>query len=262
MRLRSLIVTLAASAALATPAMAQGHPDRATDAESRVHGGLHAPPMPPMPSAAVPGADNRPEWRGHHQAPQQQGGYPQGGYGADYSRQQADYARQREDWLRECRRRHTRSGLGGAAVGGVIGGLAGSGIAGRGNRTTGAVVGAVVGAVAGAAVEHGSSRGRAQDECEAWLAQYSQPAPGYAQGGYGHYGHAPQGYAGYAPQGYVGYAVPMMMVPVAQQGRQCKETVVTTYEYVDVPARRRVINRRPVVRDKRVRMVPDKRTAM
>lgn len=254
MRFRSLQLTLAATAALATPAMAQGSPDPVTDAAGRVYGGPPAPPLPPMPSAAVPGADNRPEWRGHHQAPQQQGGYPQGGYGADYARQQADYGQQREDWLRECRRRHTSSGLGGAAVGGVIGGLAGSGIAGRGNRTTGAVVGAVVGAVAGAAVERGSSRGRAQDECEAWLAQYSQPAPGYAHGGYGQYG--------YAPQGYAGYAVPMMMVPVAQQGRQCKETVVTTYEYVDGPVRRRVIHRRPVVHDKRVRMVPDKRTAM
>lgn len=259
MRLRSFILGLAALAALAAPAMAQDHQHPVADAAGRVYGGPSAPPLPQqMPPMA--GMDQRPEWRGgNDQRGYPQSNYPQGGYGADYSRQQADYGSQREDWLRECRRRHTSSGLGGAAVGGVIGGLAGSGIAGRGNRTTGAVVGAVVGAVAGAAVERGSSRGRAQDECEAWLAQYSQPAPGYvhgsyAQGGYGQYG--------YAPQGYAGYAVPMMMVPVAQQGRQCKETVVTTYEYVDVPVRRRVIHRRPAVHDKRVRMVPDKRTAM
>lgn len=250
MRIRYSLLALAATAALAAPAAAQGQTDPVTDAEGRVYGGPPAPPLPPMPpmSHAAPGAmpggpDMRPEWRS---------AYPQGGYNADHARYAADYDRQREEWLRECRSRHTSSGLGGAAVGGVIGGIAGSGIAGRGNRTAGAVVGAVAGAVAGAAIERGSSRGRVNDECEAWLAQYSQPAYGHGGPGYG-YGQPAYGYA---------YAVPMMMVPVAQQGRQCREVV--TYEYVDVPVRRRVIHRRPapVVRDKRLPMTPTKRVPM
>ena len=253
MRLSHLALTLAASAALTAPALAQNVPGPVTDAEGRVYGGPPAPPLPPMPQAAPgaipPAPDMRPAWQGYPQ-----GGYPQGGYNAEYARRSADYERQREDWLQECRRRHTSSGLGGAAVGGVIGGIAGSGIAGRGNRTAGAVIGAVTGAVAGAAIERGSSNRRVQDECEAWLAQYSQPAYGYGYGqpGYG-YGYPAYGYA---------YAVPMMMVPVAQQNRNCREVV--TYEYVDVPIRRRVIHRRPapVVHDKRVRMVPDKRLPM
>ncbi len=158
MRIRYSLLALAATAALAAPAAAQGQTDPVTDAEGRVYGGPPTPPLPPMPpmSHAAPGTmpggpDMRPEWRGS---------YPQGGYNADHARYAAEYDRQREEWLRECRRRHTSSGLGGAAVGGVIGGIAGSGIAGRGNRTAGAVVGAVAGAVAGAAIERGSSRGR------------------------------------------------------------------------------------------------------
>jgi hypothetical protein len=254
MRIRYSLLALAATAALAAPAAAQGQTDPVTDAEGRVFGGPPAAPLPPMPpmSHGAPGSmpggpDMRPEWRSDSHS-----SYPQGGYNADHARYAADYDRQREEWLRECRHRHTSSGLGGAAVGGVIGGIAGSGIAGRGNRTAGAVVGAVAGAVAGAAIERGSSRGRVNDECEAWLAQYSQPAYGHGAPGYGH---------GYPAYGYA-HAVPMMMVPVAQQGRQCREVV--TYEYVDVPVRRRVIHRRPapVVRDKRLPMTPTKRVPM
>ncbi|MFC3441131.1 RcnB family protein [Sphingobium rhizovicinum] len=45
------------------------------------------------------------------------------------------------------------NGLGGAAIGAVVGGVAGNRIAGRGNRTAGTLIGAGVGAVAGMAID-------------------------------------------------------------------------------------------------------------
>lgn len=193
--------------------------------------------LPPHPSSLPPIPDTRPVWK----------------EGAAHQASGPD-ARAREDWLAECRRRHEREdrGLGGAAIGGVVGGLLGNRIAGRGDRTVGTIAGAAVGAVAGAAIDRAEDRNRPRDWCESYLddyyARYAQP--------YGHPGYG-QAY-GYA------YAVPMMMVPVAQQVRpkqECREEV--TYEYVDVPVRQRRIHRpapRPVP-DKRVRVAPSKRVA-
>lgn len=45
------------------------------------------------------------------------------------------------------------NGLGGAAIGAVVGGVAGNRIAGRGNRTAGTLIGAGVGAIAGMAID-------------------------------------------------------------------------------------------------------------
>ncbi len=58
--------------------------------------------------------------------------------------------------------------VGGAVVGGLVGGVAGNRIAGRGNRTEGTIIGAGVGAVAGAAIGNAADRQR----CEAWRAGY------------------------------------------------------------------------------------------
>ncbi len=166
---------------------------------------------------------------------------------------------QREAWLTECRRRLSDNGVGGAVIGGLIGGVAGHEIAGHGDRVLGTVAGAAVGAVAGAAIDKAEDRGRNRDRCEAMLQGY-----GPQQQGYGY---------GYPAYGY-GYAVPMMMVPVmmvqpqAAPKRECKEVVTTEYvtTYVTVPGRVRYIKPRPqykrvpvTVPDKRVRMVPDKR---
>ncbi|MBU1257116.1 MAG: RcnB family protein [Alphaproteobacteria bacterium] len=49
--------------------------------------------------------------------------------------------------------RRPDNGLGGAAIGAVVGGVAGNRIAGRGNRTAGTLIGAGVGAVAGAMID-------------------------------------------------------------------------------------------------------------
>jgi Glycine zipper 2TM domain len=237
MRFRRLAMTIAATAALSAPALAQNHPAPVTDAEGRVFDAAPVPPspMPPMGRAVDP----RPQWRGQDQAP----AYDRRAYGADY-------ARQRDQWLAECRSRHADNGVGGALIGGVVGGLAGNRIAGRHDRTLGTVAGAAVGAIAGAVIDKSEDRGRIRDECEAWLDQYSQSAQGYGQQGYG-----------YPAYGY-SYGVAMMMVPVMQQRRPCRETIVTE-EWVTVPARHRYIpQRRHIYYDKRVRMVPDKRIPM
>ncbi|HUD93379.1 MAG TPA: RcnB family protein [Sphingobium sp.] len=65
----------------------------------------------------------------------------EGGYGLD-----GDY----DDRYGVSRR---DDGVGGAAIGAVVGGVAGNRIAGRGNRTAGTLIGAGVGAVAGMAID-------------------------------------------------------------------------------------------------------------
>lgn len=67
----------------------------------------------------------------------------EGGYGPD-----GDYD---DGYYADAPRRD--NGVGGAAIGAVVGGVAGNRIAGRGNRTVGTIVGAGVGAVAGAAID-------------------------------------------------------------------------------------------------------------
>jgi uncharacterized protein YcfJ len=199
----------------------------------------HDSPVAPPSVPVVP--DSRPDWKGPMPPYAPQGYAPQA-----YVPPVVD-PRAREDWLRECRRRTSSrdDGVGGALIGGAIGGLAGNRIAGHGHRTVGTVAGAAVGAVAGAAIDRAEDRGRERDWCETYLddyyARYSQPAA--------------YGYPGAAGQGYVqGYAVPMMMVPVQRtRACRCEEEVV---EDRPAPHRRHIPRRAP---DKRIRVIPDKR---
>ena len=197
-----------------------------------------------------------------HNMPMPQGmpqGMPMPPEGARGGWDRGGWDQQRDAWLAECRHRLSDNGVGGAVIGGLIGGVAGHEIAGRGDKVLGTVAGAAVGAVAGAAIDKAEDRGRNRDRCEAMLQGY-----GGQQQGYGY---------GYPAYGY-GYAVPMMMVPVMMvqapvaPKRECKEVVTTEYvtEYVTVPVRHRYIKPRPqykrvpvTVPDKRVRMSPDKR---
>ena len=129
---------------------------------------------------------------------------------------------QRAWWISECQRRMSYSygrrerrvyrdnGLGGALIGGALGGIAGNRIAGRGNRTEGTVIGAAAGAVLGAAIDKAEDRGRYRDDryaddggyCENYLSAYESGAFGYGHQGYvvayaqptihrshGHHGH-------------------------------------------------------------------------
>ncbi len=125
----------------------------------------------------------------------------------------------RNNWLADCREKLSRrdNGLGGALLGGLVGGAAGYGIAGKRHRTVGTVAGAAVGAAAGMAIDKAEDRG-SRDECEAYLADYeARYSHGYA--GYGYGGYA-QGYPAY---GYGGGCcapmTPMMMVPVIRMAR-------------------------------------------
>ena len=208
-----------ASLVLAGPVLAHEVPD-----EAPAHPG-HAYPGPAYPGAAYPGPRMDPEAR--------------------------------DAWLADCRRElgKGKSVAGGTLLGGLVGGVAGNRIAGRGNRTVGTIAGAAIGAGAGMMIDHASDRSRTRDECEAYLedyeARYSHsgaPGYGYGQGGYG-YGYPAYGYGG-------GCCQPMMMVPVMMMPRaepECTETVEYVYEDVPVrPARR-------VVPQKRVKFVPDKR---
>ncbi len=91
--------------------------------------------------------------------------------------------------------------VGGAVVGGLVGGIAGNRIAGRGNRTEGTIIGAGVGAIAGGAIGNAADRQR----CEAWRAEYQ------GRGGVRRVMPRRSGYPGY---GY-GYAYPAYYYPAA-----------------------------------------------
>ena len=85
-------------------------------------------------------------------------------------------------------------GVTGAAIGAMLGGVAGNGIAGRGNRTGGTLIGAGIGGLLGLAAEKANNRCRQyrQGEAEPQLHSYAQPQPQTAydsgwQGGYYYY---------------------------------------------------------------------------
>ncbi|MDM7930141.1 RcnB family protein [Blastomonas fulva] len=153
----------------------------------------------------------------------------QGGYGVNYGQPPiapppafaGDYD---PAFLEACRR---DSGLGGAAIGAAVGGLAGNRVAGRGNRTGGTLIGAGVGAVAGIVIDKAEDRER----CRRLLAQQGAgypPAPG--QGGYP---PPPPGYYYYYPPPIV------TTVTITPAACNCTEEVVVT-ETVPVRHRPRV----------------------
>jgi Nickel/cobalt transporter regulator/Glycine zipper 2TM domain len=157
---------------------------------------------------------------------------------------------------RICRR---DDGVGGAAIGGVLGGIAGNRIGGRGDRTAGTLIGAGIGAVAGAAIDQAEDKRQCNDYLRRVEAQRrsAPPAPGYG-GGYS-YPPAPQSYpqAYYPPQG--GYYYPpaaaapqITVINIPGNGGGTTTTTTTTtktyYETVVVKrpvARKRVHKPRP-----------------
>lgn len=87
--------------------------------------------------------------------------YDDGAYddGADYYADGSD-----DGYAPEPRDRARRDdGVGGAVIGGVVGGVASNAIAGRGDKLGGTLLGAGVGAVAGAAIDRAEDRGRHHD---------------------------------------------------------------------------------------------------
>lgn len=136
-------------------------------------------------------------------------------------------------FLEACRR---DSGLGGAAIGAGIGGLAGNRIAGRGNRTGGTLIGTGVGAIAGMVIDKAEDRER----CKRLLAQH----------GAGYPPPPPQGLpVGYPPPppGYYYYYPPPIVTTVTITPGTDTEEVVTTHA---APVRHRA----KVYRGKNVRV--------
>lgn len=91
-----------------------------------------------------------------------------------------------------CRRDQVQRGTGGALIGGGLGALAGSSIAGRGAKTEGAVLGGLLGAVVGANV------GKAGAAC---ATPYDPSSPDYRGPASAYH----DGYRGYQEPGYYGY---------------------------------------------------------
>lgn len=221
---RRLTIAALALCTIATPALAgHGHPAPAYPA------GAAAGPVyyPPMMGAPWPTTVMAQPVQGYPQ------GYPQSypqGYPAPDPRWQEMNDR--------CAKVYGDKGVGGALIGGALGGIVGNRVA-KGDRLLGTVVGGVAGAVAGTVIDKAEDRSLRR-ECDDYFASVQQG--GYPAGGYPGYG-----YPG-APYGYV-------MVPVMIQPQQpCVETTVVTEKWVDVPVRRRAAPRRaPVVREKRVK---------
>lgn len=138
---------------------------------------------------------------GYEDASQQSGydaGYASGGYYQDGGYAYDGY----QNGVRYDDRGRRESGIGGALIGGAVGAVAGSAIAGRGNRLGGALIGGGVGALAGQAIDKAEDRGR-RYPAPGYGAGYAPPPPagyygghagGHASGGYqqGYYGGAPQ----------------------------------------------------------------------
>lgn len=241
---RLTIAALALSAA-AAPALAGEHrqPNGAgvSYGSGPVGGPVYYPPMagPPYPTVVMAQPMNGAV---PHQAYPQQA-YPQNWQGYPPVAQQG-YPALDPRWAEmndRCAKVYGDRHVGGTALGGVVGGVAGNRIAGRGNRVLGTVVGGVVGAIAGNMIDKGEDK-NLRRECDDYFA--SLPP----QGGYPN--AYPGAYPGYPPAPY-GY----MWVPVVAGPQQpCVETTVVTEKWVSAPARHRVIHKRPkVIREKRVK---------
>ena len=110
-----------------------------------------------------------------------------GGYSDEDRRYDRDYAARYSAWAsRYCVDRRNNNIAAGAIIGGVLGALAGSGIAGHHERGEGAVVGGVLGAGAGAAIGASSSSAYgcppgyvASRGAPAFYYGYEPPAPGW-----------------------------------------------------------------------------------
>jgi hypothetical protein len=148
-----------------------------------VKGPGHAAPAPPHHAVPAPPHHVMPSSAPHHSgAPYPEPDYDDGGY--DVPRGYENYER--------CLK---SNGLKGAAIGALLGGVAGNRIAGRGNRTGGTLAGAGIGGLLGVAVEKAGNkcshhRPRAPRPHAAY--PYPYPQPGYGAGWHGGYYYYPQ----------------------------------------------------------------------
>lgn len=179
-----------------------------------------------------------------------------GGYG--YTTSNYD-AREREDYYavpsgyENYERCLKSNGVKGAAIGALLGGVAGNRIAGRGNRTGGALLGAGIGGLLGVAVEKAHNNCRQHDPRNvrppvyAYAPQqqgyyYAQPQQLYyyapAQPAYG---AATQGGYYYYPQQSAPAVTPVTMAPVTTSVTTVTEEVY--YENVRTAPRKKVVRK-------------------
>ncbi len=185
------------------------------------------------------------------------------------------------DWRRDVRRdgrdgrydrrtdRRGGSGVGGAIAGAVVGGVAGNVIAGRGNRLPGTIIGGGLGAIAGAAIDRGGQRrgddGYRDGDYDRGPGDYDRgdyDRGDYDRGGdrdgrgyrrddrYGgggwssgpHWFGGSQG--GVYSYGYGGGGDTVVTTVVIQPSTPVVQTVTSTsYEYISVPVKRRIVRR-------------------
>lgn len=179
-----------------------------------------------------------------------------GGYGYTSSN---DDAREREDsytvprGFENYERCLKSSGVKGAAIGALLGGVSGNRIAGRGNRTGGTLLGAGIGGLLGVAVEKANDKCRQHDPRNvrppvyAYTPQqqgyyYAQPQQLYyyapAQPAYG---AATQGGYYYYPQQFAPAVTPVTMAPVTTSVTTVTEEVY--YENVRSAPRKKVVRK-------------------
>jgi hypothetical protein len=132
-------------------------------------------PAPPPPPPGYNGSAPPPPPPGYQSDPRA---------AADQQAQDQRYAVYAQQWEQAyCVKAHGNTGEG-AVLGGVVGALLGSGIAGRGSRGAGAVVGAGVGAVGGAAIASSSNSNATSPGCPPGYV-VRNGAPAFSYGGYG-----------------------------------------------------------------------------
>lgn len=155
---------------LALPALGQPAPPAADAAGWRPYQPApgdydHGPSAPPAPDEAAPAAG--PYGQGQYNVPPPPG-YDPADARYDQSPQARDederYSYAAEQWAaRNCVEAHARDTTAGVVIGGILGAVIGSGLAGRYDRGAGAVAGGALGAVAGGAI--GSSAADSNPNC-------------------------------------------------------------------------------------------------
>lgn len=123
------------------------------------------------------------------------------------------------------------NGMTGAAIGAILGGIAGHEIAGHGDKLGGTLLGAGLGGLTGVAIEKATSK------CKKYVPQYRHPAPPqyYPQPGY-----PPQYYPPTYQSGYYYYTPPVTTVTVVPSTTVTTTTTTEEYVYetVSVPAKK------------------------
>lgn len=132
------------------------------------------------------------------------------------------------------------NGVTGAAIGAILGGVAGNRIAGRGDRLAGSLIGAGLGGLTGAAIE------QATDKCEKYGPQYDRPLVAHPHPQQA-YPHSQQGWSG----GYYYYPQSITTVTVYPGTTTTMVTEEVIYETVSAGPRKKVMRKhRPKARAK------------